>query len=315
MKKRIAVLALAALCVGLLALPAAAATEYPAWAAGAMERWADCEKLDGGIAAAQPMTYGGAVAVLDKVIAAQAAQGADPAAPLTRQDAAVLVAGLFGFEGAGAPGYEDAAAISPEAAGAVYALQQAGVMQGSGGFFRPADVITYAELVVLADNALRATDLITGMTAQARSAEGVLADGADKHVNDGKFTVGAVTKTEDGYAVELTGTAALVGQKADEVAAGQPQWDGKWMGLCLSFRGLVQADALQYSRDGESWTGVDRAEALVPAIRVNSVMVYVNGAEKPEADGKEIEKTSTVYFRQGDEGKPFTVTFHYTPAK
>ena len=81
-------------------------------------------------------------------------------------------------------------------------------MQGSQGLFRPASTVTYAEMVQSLTAAVEEEGLITGLIVRTRDAEGVLAEGAARQVNDGKFRVETVTASEEGYTVALSGLEA-----------------------------------------------------------------------------------------------------------
>ena len=187
-------------------------------------------------------------------------------------------------------------------------------MQGAQGLFRPASTVTYAEVVQGLTAAVEEEGLITGLIVRTRDAEGVLAEGAARQVNDGKFRVETVTASEEGYTVALSGLEALTGQEADADGPGQPREAGKWMGVQLQLGGLVRVETLTYSRDGETWFQAKSSDALSEAYRLDSLMVYVNGAETADIDANEVEKTSTLYLRQGEEGPAVKITFHYTPA-
>ena len=114
--------------------------------------------------------------------------------------------------------------------------------------------------------------------------------------------------------MELVGREALTGQVKDEDAPGNPQADGKWMGVQLRFTGLVRADELQYSKDGETWANAEINDVIVESARMDGLMVYLNGAEEPKTDAKEIEKDMDLYVRQGDAGDVMHIVFHYVPA-
>ena len=345
--KRIAACTAAALCIGMLTFPASAASEdFPAWASQAAKRWEDCGKLDQSMSPEHVMTRGEVAAAIDRVMtytqeaenrftdirAEDAHSGALlrlvdagvlqgngtgqllPDAAVTRQETAVMLARAFHLSAGGQTDYTDAAEIAGWAEGAVSAVTQAGVMQGSQGLFRPASTVTYAEMVQSLTAAVEEEGLITGLIVRTRDAEGVLAEGAARQVNDGKFRVETVTASEEGYTVALSGLGALTGQEADADGPGQPREAGKWMGVQLQLGGLVRVETLTYSRDGETWFQAKSSDALSEAHRLDSLMVYVNGAETADIDANEVEKTSTLYLRQGEEGPAVKITFHYTPA-
>jgi len=71
----------------------------------------------------------------------------EPDANITRQDAFVMVAGLYGLSSAKEMGYSDKASISEYAKAAVSALTEKGVL--SGETIRPQDYITRAEAATL----------------------------------------------------------------------------------------------------------------------------------------------------------------------
>lgn len=115
--------------------------------------------------------------------------------------------------------------------------------------------------------------------------------------------------------VRLQGLEALTGETADSNGPGAPATDGKWMGLCLTFHGLVCVDALQYSLDGENWTALAVNESLDEGIRSESVMLYVNGAETADVNAPEAEKERVLTVRQADGTWSTTITIQYTPAE
>ena len=341
-------LACGVLCAALLAGSALAAGDAcPAWAEEAAGVWTDCGKLDSEMDYGKALTRGELAVMVDSVLALEEATGGTisdltgvqstdealsrlvgagvftldgdgkvwPERQVTRQEAAVILARAFGLTAQGGADYTDADVIAPWATQAVAALQQAGVMSGSGGAFRPEDDMSYAQALVAIANAVDAAGPVTGITALERSAEGVLIEGAETHVNDGKFRIKSVERTQDGFLVELEGLEALVGQQADSDGTGRPEQAGKWMGIRLSFAGLVRINQYQYSQDGQQWIALGFNEAIPQTDRMNSVMVFVNGAQSADADAKEVEKTSTVTFRLSQGGESFNVSFHYTPKR
>ena len=192
--KRIAACTAAALCIGMLTFPASAASEdFPAWASQAAKRWEDCGKLDQSMSPEHVMTRGEVAAAIDRVMTYT--QGAEnrftdiraedahsgallrlvdagvlqgngtgqllPDAAVTRQETAVMLARAFHLSAGGQTDYTDAAEIAGWAEGAVSAVTQAGVMQGSQGLFRPASTVTYAEMVQSLTAAVEEEGLIT----------------------------------------------------------------------------------------------------------------------------------------------------------
>lgn len=337
----------AALCIGMLSLPASAAAEdFPTWAATAAQRWEDCGKLEESLSPEHVMTRGEVAVAIDRVMvyAAQAenasvdlsnddpqapallrlvaagvlqGNGAGqllPRAPVTRQEAAVMVARAFDLAGEWDGSYSDWGQVATWAQPAVSAVTKAGLMQGDQGLFRPQAQITYAETIKLLTTAVEGEGFSTGLTVRLRSEEGVLAQGQPEQVNDGKFEIESVTETEEGYHIALRGLEALEGEEADANGAGSPRTAGKWMGLQLQFGGLVQADKLEYSRDGESWDTVESNAALAEGYRLDSVLAYFNGAGEASAQADEVEKTSSLTFRLWTGGEGHTITIHYTPA-
>ena len=154
---------------------------------------------------------------------------------------------------------------------------------------------------------------MTGLTIRTRTDEGILADGQPTQVNDGKFEITSIEKQEDGYLIRLQGLEPLVGEEADTNATGEPETAGKWMSLCLTFHGLVSTDNLQYSQDGKNWIALEANEAVVEELRLNSVMMYVNGTETLDADGLDAKKESHIEIRQVDGSGGVGLTIQYTP--
>lgn len=103
-----------------------------------------------------------------------------------------------------------------------------------------------------------------------------------------------------------------MGEEADANATGEPETAGKWMGLCLTFHGLVCVDDLQYSQDGENWIALESSDIVARELRPNSVMLYFNGAETPDADGAEVEKESHIDIRQADGSGGVKLMIQYT---
>ena len=198
---------------------------------------------------------------------------------------------------------------------AAASLQQSGIMVGSGGSFFPERTVTYSEALQAVNTALTVTGQMTGLTVETRNEAGVLADGQPGQVNDGKFSITAVEETDGGYVIRLQGLEALTGEAADSHGPGAPATDGKWMGLCLTFHGLVCVDELQYSLNGENWTALAVNESLDEGIRSESVMLYVNGAETADINGVEAEKERTLTIRQADGAWSTELTVCYTPAE
>lgn len=347
MKTRIGVCAAAlALCAAVTA--SAEAAEIPAWAAGAVERWDACGKLDEAMSLDHTLTRRELAVVLDSVLptleetaglsytdltagspendamlrlaAAGILQGDGlgrlyPEDTATRQELAVLLCRAFYVKPAAGTSYTDAAAIAPWALDAVSSLQQAGIMVGSEGCFLPDRELTYGEALQAVNTALTVTGQMTGLTVETRNEAGVLAEGQPGQVNDGKFSITAVEETGGGYVIRLQGLEALTGEEADSAGPGAPATDGKWMGLCLTFHGLVCVDELQYSLDGENWTALAVSESLDEGRRSQSVMLYVNGTEPPAADGPETERERTLAIRQTGGAWSTRLTVHYTPAE
>lgn len=304
----------AALCAGLLTLPAAAVSG-PTWAEPALSRWESCGKLDAGVDAGQVVRRSEADGLIARVL------GRDPSATLerpedllTRQELAVLTVRAFGLTESGGASYLDASSIAPEALEAVAILQNKGVMQGNEGMFRPMDHATYAEVIQTLYNAVKTTAPITGVSVRPRNTPGILTAGQLAQVNDGKFELTSVEKTAEGYAVALKGLAPLVGEKAGEMELGQPEKDGKWMGLQVQFHGLVRADEMQYSRDRETWTAFEANPIFTGSGAVDSAMIYVSATQEPDAQGPEVEKTTVFYVRNGENGQQFRFEVRYTPA-
>ncbi|MBQ3496927.1 MAG: S-layer homology domain-containing protein [Oscillospiraceae bacterium] len=91
---------------------------------------------------------------------------AKPREGISREEAATLMARAFGFaEAPGLPAFDDAAQIAPWACGYVSALQRRSIVSGSGGNFRPRDLLTRAEAVTLLHS------LITYRDTQAEAAQ------------------------------------------------------------------------------------------------------------------------------------------------
>ena len=75
---------------------------------------------------------------------------AKPLDGISREEAVTLMARAFGFAQApGLPTFDDAAQIEPWACGYVSAFQRRAIVAGSGGNFRPRDLLTRAEAVTL----------------------------------------------------------------------------------------------------------------------------------------------------------------------
>ena len=121
-------------------------------------------------------------------------------------------------------------------------------------------------------------------------------------------------ETDGGYVLSLRGLETLTGEAADSNGPGTLATNGKWMGLCLTFHGLVCADELEYSLDGQTWTDLTVNESLDDNIRSESVMLYVNGAATADVDGPEAEKERTLTIRQADGAWSTELTVRYTPA-
>lgn len=347
MKGRVGICTVAlALCATVTA--SAETAEIPAWAADAVARWDACGKLNDAMPLDKTLTRKELAVVLDSVLptpeetatlsytdltagtpesdamlrlaAAGLLQGDGlghlyPERTVTRQELAVLLFRAFEVEPSTGSSYADAASIAPWAADAVAGLQQAGIMVGSNGSFFPDRTVTYGEVLQAVNTALTYTGQMTGLTVETRNEAGVLAEGQPGQVNDGKFSITTVEETDGGYMVRLQGQEALTGEAADSNGPGAPATDGKWMGLCLTFHGLVCVDELQYSLDGENWTALAVNESLDEGIRSESVMLYVNGAETADVNGPEAEKERTLTVRQADGAWSTTITIHYTPAK
>ena len=346
MKTRIGICAAAlALCATVTA--SAETAEIPAWVADAVARWDTCGKLDEAMSLDHTLTRKELAVVLDSVLptleetaglsytdltagspendamlrlaAAGILQGDGlgrlyPDDTATRQELAVLLCRAFSVKPAAGTSYTDAADIAPWAVDAVAGLQQAGIMVGSEGCFLPDREITYGEALQAVNTALTVTGRMTGLTVETRNEAGVLAEGQPGQVNDGKFSITAVEEIDGGYVIRLQGLEALTGEAADSNGPGAPATDGKWMGLCLTFHGLVCVDELQYSLDGENWTALAVNESLDEGIRSESVMLYVNGAETADVDGTESEKERTLTIRQADGAWSTELTVCYTPA-
>ena len=77
-----------------------------------------------------------------------------PNAPISRQEAVVMIARVLALDTANAPAnsYADANEIESWAVPAVNAMTAAGYIQGSGNLFRPLDTITRAEAITMFDN-------------------------------------------------------------------------------------------------------------------------------------------------------------------
>lgn len=345
MKRVICAALVAVCCLGQLTV-GAAESRYPDWAKTEMERWEACGKLDptisaerGGVTRGQfavlldgvmPYTeqaenryadlkgdepYAAAMLRLAKAGILQGAGGLmRPAAGITRQEVAVLVARAFGIQGVGAPEYRDVADIAPWAANAVRALQEQGIMEGSDNLFDPTREMTYAELVVVLDHALQQVGTITGLEVHARHETGVLAQGQPAQVNDGKFAVLGVSTTVTGYRVEVRGLAPLVGQQADADGAGMPAKAGKWMGIQLKISGLITAGDMQISQQAGTWVATGSNGAFAPAHMGDSLMIYLNGSDENSAAAAEQERTVSLEVRNSYGGDKITVEFHFIPA-
>ncbi len=293
MKARVGICA-AALVLCAAVTVSAETAQVPPWVADAAARWDACGKLDDAMSLDKRLTRKELAVVLDSVLPAPetaslsytdlvpgtpendamlrlAAAGLlrgdglgrlAPDRTVTRQELAVLLFRAFAAESSNGAGYTDAADIAPWAMEAVAGLQQAGIMVGSEGRFFPECTVTYGEALQAVHAALTVTGRMTGLTVETRNEAGVLAQGQPGQVNDGKFSITAVEETDGGYVLSLRGLEALTGEAADSNGPGAPATDGKWMGLCLTFHGLVCADELQYSLDGQTWTDLTVNESL-----------------------------------------------------
>ena len=345
MKARVGICA-AALVLCAAVTVSAETAQVPPWVADAAARWDACGKLDDAMSLDKRLTRKELAVVLDSVLPAPetvslsytdlvpgtpendamlrlAAAGLlrgdglgrlAPDRTVTRQELAVLLFRAFAAEPSNDAGYADAADIAPWAMEAVAGLQQAGIMVGSEGRFFPERTVTYGEALQAVNTALTVTGQMTGLTVETRNEAGALAQGQPGQVNDGKFSITAVEETDGGYVLSLRGLEALTGEAADSNGPGAPATDGKWMGLCLTFHGLVCADELQYSLDGQTWTDLTVNESLDDNIRSESVMLYVNGAATADVDGPETEKERTLTIRQADGAWSTELTVRYTPA-
>ena len=78
-----------------------------------------------------------------------------PTAPITRQEAAVLLCRALGLEGSGSvTQFSDRGQIAAWASDAVGLMAAKGLIQGANGLFRPTEAITRAETVAILDRAL-----------------------------------------------------------------------------------------------------------------------------------------------------------------
>lgn len=118
------------------------------------------EPIPGGIAAfadvpSSSWPYGFVqAAVAGNTVSGVAPDRFAPDQPVTRQEAAVLIARASGLvhnsapEAASLP-FTDGQAAAEWARGAIAAVQKQGIMAGDGGYFRPTDTLTREELAVL----------------------------------------------------------------------------------------------------------------------------------------------------------------------
>ncbi len=192
-RKRIGRAALSAVLAAALMLPMAAAVSYGDtgghWAEPAITRWSDRGVIQGSGGQFRPggsITRGEMAAILQRVMnyqtvapntytdlpdgewyakpilavsAAGVMQGAGgkvrPTDPITRQEAAVLLAGAFNLDAYSSTNlfaYDDHLQIADWAAEAVKTMTVLEFMKGANGLFRPNDHITRAEAVQLLDN-------------------------------------------------------------------------------------------------------------------------------------------------------------------
>jgi hypothetical protein len=159
------------------------------WGAAAINRWNSSQILtgyeDGSFRPDSPITRGEFAVIIDRIMKYKSAaantfsdldnafyteailkanaagvingdgSGVRPKAPITREEATVILARAFGISGGGsASSFKDASAVSSWATEAVSALSAKGYVKGSDGSFRPKSSITRAEVSTILDNAI-----------------------------------------------------------------------------------------------------------------------------------------------------------------
>ena len=193
MKKALSIVIAMAMTLSLLTLGAAAKGTYSdtqgTWAEAAIERWSGYGILQGADGKFSPdgtLTRAQMATILSRLLNLPAAESvgftdvpagewyadainrcaaagilqgtdgkANPNAPITREQAMVMLCRALGIEalsGADLSGYPDGAQVSPYAQGYVAALVRTGIVKGDvNGKLNPAGVITRAEIVTIVD--------------------------------------------------------------------------------------------------------------------------------------------------------------------
>ncbi len=137
-----------------------------------------------------------------------------------------------------------------------------------------------------------------------------VAEGQPTQVNDGKYTIGQVSKSDNTYTIPLNGTTALV---TDQQGGSGPY--GKYIGVCVTIDGVSDISKVKYSKSLESeFTALEQDEALKDELKKNSFMFYLNAADGNEEESPEIVKSSTLYIRVNGSEDVVTLNFNYTPA-
>lgn len=251
MKRKLLSIVLA-LCLTLTLLPTAtfAAGSYADtnghWAEAAIERWSGCGILqgadgrfspDGTLTRAQMATilsrllalpeassYGFTdvaagdwfADAIDRCAAAGIMQGtggkAEPNAPITREQAMVMLCRALGIDAAAAnlSGYPDGAQVSAYAAGYVAALVQMGIVKGDvNGKLNPAGNITRAEIVTIIDRLITVYANVDGAVINAANGGTVLVTAKNVSIaNAPEGTKVIAAKGADGLSVNGKPVAA-----------------------------------------------------------------------------------------------------------
>ncbi len=126
-----------------------------------------------------------------------------PTAPVTRQEAAVMLCRVFGIEAAGGTAsFEDWDQVAAWAAGSVKALADKGVVQGYKGRFEPTQAVTRAQALAMLDKL--AAGVVTQDGTWTQSAQGNLI------VNAKNVTLKDLTVTGDLIVAEGVGDGDVI---------------------------------------------------------------------------------------------------------
>ena len=134
-------------------------------------------------------------------------------------------------------------------------------------------------------------------------------------VNDGKYTVGAVSYDEGSktYTIPVNGTKALVGESSSSTGSGKA---GKYVGIGVTLEGISDITNVYYSASKDSgFEALTVDETLKTKLQNNSFIFYLDATGNNNENGAEVDGPVYRYIKLGEDGDVITLKFDYTPAE